>query len=180
MEYKFDKSELEIIIKQKLTEALSEISGEKKILEATIGFQEEKMQKLLNAFPLKMDLILKHWDILLDTAKSFLLVSSTVLVTSLALDVSKITTININLLRLISTGFLLISTVFMIFILYKRNEEKKRILNDFTNINSMHSDLSNMKKDLVNINVDSKELKEKIKNNLKKDEFLSKYLPDNF
>jgi len=182
MEYKIKKEDIENIIKIKTEEGLKILLLEQESLKAQMVSQKELLESRTNLLPINIELLLKHWDILLETVKSFFLVSSTIFVASIALDTSKILNINIPLIIKLSIIGLVLSLILGSYVLYKRNLEKKEIIRKLSFLDDRYTELSKINHEVFNMSSPKslEEIKEAARLTLREDPILKKHLPDNF
>ena len=161
-------------------ESLSAIQEGQKFLETRLNAIEDNLQKTNQYLPLTMELLLKHFDILLETARNFLIVSSTIFVTARALDQSQRTSINIDLIREVSMWFVAFSIVSMVIILWRRNGEKNSLLENFQRIENTNRSLLKSRMEILDLakkeNID--QMKEIVRKRLRKNEGIMKSVPD--
>jgi hypothetical protein len=182
MEYKIKKEDIEDIIKIKAEEGFKVLLLEQENLKAQMISQKELLESRTNLLPLNTELLLKHLDILLETVKSFFLASSTIFVASIALDTSEILNIDIPLIINLSTLGLILSIILGIYVLYKRNQEKKEIIRKLSFLDNRYTELSKINHEVLNMTSSKslEEIKEAVRLTLREDPVFKKHLPDNF
>lgn len=103
----------------------------RKDLLARLDAVENKLKASTNIFPHTIELLLGHLDILLETSKSFLIISATVFTTFIALDPTKLFNINPDAMlhfRSLSLLVVILSSLAMAFLLFKRKKLSDKIL----------------------------------------------------
>lgn len=172
-----DKSRLEKMIDDAVLTQTREI-------QSIVEKQSEVAEKLIdreNQFsPLRTDLLLRHLDILLETAKNFLLIFSTIFVTALALDTGSVTNIDADLIRSISAGVIAISVLAIICILWSRNTATKAVLEYLRLLQEKYGEIVNVKFDGIALAFPAKrsELTEALKTELRKNPYIKEAAPD--
>ena len=182
MEYKIKKEEIENIIETKAQEGFKVLLFEQNNLKAQMVSQKELLESRTNLLPLNIDLLLKHWDILLETVKSFFLASSTIFVASIALNLGNILNIDIPLIIKLSILGLVLSIILGSYVLYKRNQEKKEIIRKLSFLDDRYTELSKINHEVLNMSSfeSLKEIKEATRSALREDSALKKHLPEDF
>lgn len=182
MEYKIKKEDVENIIKIKAEEGFKILLLEQENLKAQMISQKELLESRTSLLPLNMEILFKHWDILLETVKSIFLASSTIFVASIALDTSKILNINTPLIIKLSIFGLFLSTILGSYVLYRRNQEKKEIIRKLSFLDNRYTELSKLNQKVLNMSsAESLEsIKEAARSTLREDATLRKHLPNNF
>ena len=175
-----NKPEVENLIEEVISNVLMESKDEIKLVGDKISLNEAELERISSLFPITTEVLLKHWDILLDTTKNFLVISSTIFVTALALNKEVLINININFIRIVSIVIFLLSTIAIIYILYKRNNDKEEFIHNLSDIKNLYHELNNLRKELIEIN--SKKYREVLrkvaKEKLMENEFIQKNIPD--
>ena len=182
MEYKFKTEEIEDTIKNEAEKGIKALLLEQENLKAKIISQKKLLDTRTNLLPLNTDILLKHWDILLETIKSFFLASSTIFVTSIAIDTSKILNINIHIIIKLSILGLIISIILGGYILYKRNQEKKEIIRKLSFLDDKYTELNKINHEILDMSTSKylEEIKEAARKSIREDPIFKKHLPNDF
>jgi hypothetical protein len=109
-----------------------------------ISIKKEEFNKFIELIPIRAEILLKHFDILLETSKSFLLVFSTILVAVISLDKSKVLNFDLSEITKISIFIIITSVISMAIILFFRYKENKKILNSLDLINDGYKEIGNL------------------------------------
>lgn len=139
------------------------------LLNNRLDVMEKNLKGLAAGIPFRSDLLLRHLDIILETLKSALIVSSTMFVTVIAVDENLLPNINIDLVRIISFAGVLISSIFAVYILWKRENVLSRILKVIGSHEGLRTKLNEIRLEVVDEFAPQKvnSLKKKIKEELK-------------
>ncbi len=172
-----EKKEIEKMIEEKVSQELEEGQD---LLQKQTEIAERLFERRMQISPVTADLFLKHLDILLEAGKNFLIVSSTVLVTTLAVDSNTIKNIDIDFLRKISLCAVAISAVSIFVTLLFRWLTTKKLLEDIKTLEKFYQELVNQKFEILNLTTRQmrEETGEKVKEILRKKELVKKHAPD--
>jgi hypothetical protein len=123
--------------------------------ESLINTLTRKLDFSSNIFPLHSKNTLEHLDILLDTAKSFLVISVTVITTFSVLDPSKIpATINLDIIGYVfpvSVSVLILSVIAMFYILHLRRSESNKFAEKISKLEKHHYDVESIRARLIEL-----------------------------
>ncbi len=147
-----------------------------KFVEKQADIAEKLFVRQNQYLSLSADLHLGHIDILLETAKNFLLIASTVFVTALALDASKITNIDVYLIRKISMDGIIVSALSMVFFLWGRSKVKGVLLASIDKTEKLYGDLVDAQFEALGLTTSKKrsEMKEAVMASISKGVTLKK------
>lgn len=153
-----DKNKIDEFLER---EILNITQNNQKAVEKLLAWQNQNR-------PLVIDLHIRHLDILLETAKNFLLVSSTVFIAAIALNTSILINIDVNLIRIISGLVMVGAVLFIIGILWIRGNETYKIIENINETEKIYRELLNLNLDSILTEKKLAEIKESVKVKLKK------------
>lgn len=152
------------------TQVEEKLKSGKKYLEECVDATKNNIDSHKEWFPQTNELTLRHLDILLETSKDFLIIFSSAFVGSIALKSETISNIDLNLIRWISLGVVIIASISMLCILKTREKVLKEIMNQYLQIRKLRSEVNKTHREIIDLisprNID--ETKKEIIETLKK------------
>jgi hypothetical protein len=158
-----------------------EIKRRKELIDKRMELEAKRFEFKNLYTPEITELILKHLDILLETTKNFLLVFSTIITASFVVNETQFPTI--VLIRCISIIFLLVSIMITVFVLWKRGNEKNKIVNNINSYKEVYNKFHDVLVDSIEFPKDEnlrEILRKEAKRKVKESNFIKPYLPDSW